>query len=88
LQPAKAKRLPNGFRLVGVDLAANSTEEWRRGLGDTMSGSSLKAAGEFQADHIDQTAWRWLVDRMSYLRGDLNDAGMYRRLGENLVGDG
>ena len=31
-----AKRLSNGFQLVGVDLAAKTAEEWRKGLTDTM----------------------------------------------------
>ena len=31
---ATAKRLPDGFRLVGVDLAAKSTQEWRQALTD------------------------------------------------------
>ena len=44
-----------------------------------------KGGGEFEADHIDQTAWRWLTSRMSYVQGDLNDPGAYRRLGEHLA---
>jgi glucose-6-phosphate 1-dehydrogenase len=79
-----AKRLPNGFQLVGVDLAAKTAEEWRQDLTDAMKGF-VASGGEFQADHIDQTAWRWLTDRMSYLQGDLNDPGTYRRLGEHLA---
>src|ERR1700731_1122962 len=80
-----AKRLPNQFQLVGVDLAAKTTEEWRNGLTEMME-EFVAHGGEFQVDHIDQTAWRWLTDRMSYLRGDLDDPGMYRRLGEHLAG--
>src|SRR5206468_3188011 len=40
---------------------------------------------EFQSDHIDQTAWRWLSDRMSYLQGDLNDPGTFRSLAKHLA---
>ena len=80
----KAKRLSNGFQLVGVDLAAKTAEEWRKGLTDTMQ-QFVAHDGEFQVDHIDQTAWGWLTDRMSYLQGDL-DPGTYRRLGEHLAG--
>jgi glucose-6-phosphate 1-dehydrogenase len=80
-----AKRLANGFQLVGVDLAAKTAEEWRKGLTDTMQEFAAHD-GEFRVDHIDQTAWRWLTDRMSYLQGDLNYPGTYRRLGEHLAG--
>ena len=82
----EAKRLPEGFQLVGVDLASKSTEDWRQGLTDMMNEFVGKPDGEFQADHIDQTVWGWLTGRMSYLQGDLNDPAMYRRLGEHLSG--
>src|SRR4030095_15000309 len=67
-----AKCLSEGFQLVGVDLAAKTTEEWRQSLIDMMN-ESIAQGGEFHADQVDQTAWRWLADRMSYLQGDLSD---------------
>ena len=42
-----------------------------------MNDFVTKGGGEFEADHIDQTTWRWLTGRMSYLQGDLNDPGAY-----------
>jgi glucose-6-phosphate 1-dehydrogenase len=80
-----AKRLSNRFRLVGVDLAVKTAEQWRKGLTDMME-EFVAHGGEFQADHIDRTAWQWLTDRMTYLQGDLDDPEMYRRLGEHLAG--
>src|SRR5260370_41162478 len=80
------KQLPEGFRLVGVDLVDMTQEDWREGLTNMMNEFVAQGGGEFQADHIAQTAWRWLTDRMSYLQGDLNDPGSYRRLGEHLTG--
>ncbi len=79
------KRLPDEFQLVGVDLAAKSTEDWRQGLTEMMQEFVTKGGGEFEADHIEEASWRWLTGRMSYLQGDLNDPGMYRRLGEHLA---
>jgi glucose-6-phosphate 1-dehydrogenase len=79
-----AKRLPDGFRLVGVDLAAKTVEEWRKDLTDTMQ-EFVGKDGEFQIDRLDQAAWRWLAERMSYLQGDLNDPGTYDRIGEHLA---
>ena len=82
---ATAKLLPKEFRLIGVDLADKTAKDWREGLTDTMNEFVAQGGGEFEADHIDQVAWRWLTDRMSYLQGDLNDPGIYRRLGEHLA---
>jgi glucose-6-phosphate 1-dehydrogenase len=80
-----ARRLHEKFQLVGVDLAAKSTEDWQQGLTEMMQAFVTSRGGEFDPDHIDQTAWRWLTDRMSYLQGNLNDPEMYRRLGQHLA---
>jgi glucose-6-phosphate 1-dehydrogenase len=79
-----ARRLPEGFRIVGVDRAANTAEQWSKGLTDTMN-ELITQDGEFQADHIDQTAWRWLTDRMTYLQGDLTDPVTFSRIREHLA---
>src|SRR6266850_3049673 len=81
----KAGRLPNEFQLVGVDLASKTAEEWRTGLTNTMQ-EFVGADGEFAVDHIDQTAWQWLTERMSYLQGDLNNPQTYRSLDAHLAG--
>lgn len=80
-----AKRLPEGFRIVGVDRAANTSESWAKELTDTMH-ELIRGDGEFQADHIDDASWRWLTDRMTYLQGDLTDAAAYSRISEHLAG--
>ncbi len=80
-----AGRLPNEFQLIGLDLAPKTAEEWRTGLTHTMQ-EFVGADGEFAVDHIDQTAWHWLTERMSYLQGDLNDPQAYRSLDAHLAG--
>ena len=82
---AGAKRLPQGFRLIGVDLAAKTAEQWCQGLRDMMESFVARGGGEFEADHIDPAAWRWLSERMSYVQGDLTDPRSYRRLAEHLA---
>jgi glucose-6-phosphate 1-dehydrogenase len=79
------KQVPAAFRLVGLDLADKTSEEWRQELTDAVTSLAARD-GEFQADHIDQAAWRWLTDRMSYLRGDLGNPGTYVQLRDHLVG--
>ncbi len=81
-----AKCLPEGFRLVGVDRVSKTAEEWRSDLTEMMNQFVSQGGSEFQVDHIDQTAWRWLTDRMTYLQGDLTDPAAFRRLGEHLAG--
>ena len=79
-----ARRLPNEFRIVGVDLAPKTTEEWRTGLTDTMQ-DFVGSDAEFAVDHINQEAWQWLTGRMSYLQGDLTQPEMYRQLDAHLA---
>jgi glucose-6-phosphate 1-dehydrogenase len=79
-----AKRLSKHFQLIGVDHAVLTTEEWRQSLTTMMTGFVRTGGGEFEADHIDQAAWRWLTSRMSYLQGDFTDPDCYRRLGAHL----
>ena len=80
-----AKRLADGFRLVGVGRVAETVEEWRNSL-IAMMKELTAHDGEFHEDHLDQAAWRWLADRMSYLQGDLSDEQTHRRLRKHLAG--
>jgi len=80
-----ARRLPDGFRLVGVDLAEQTVEQWCKALTDMMQ-QFVGKDGEFQIRGLDRDAWRWLAERMSYVQGDLNDPATYARLGEHLTG--
>ncbi|HEY7204388.1 MAG TPA: glucose-6-phosphate dehydrogenase [Methylomirabilota bacterium] len=79
----RAGRLPGDFRLVGLDLAAQTVADWRHRLTERMK-SFVGREGEFHVDHVDQEAWQWLLDRMSYLPGDLNAPETYHRLREHL----
>jgi glucose-6-phosphate 1-dehydrogenase len=79
-----AKRLSSGFQLIAIDHNARTVEQWRDGLVDTMK-ESAACDGEFQVDHINQTAWQWLAERMTYLQGDFTDPRTYSRLREHLA---
>jgi glucose-6-phosphate 1-dehydrogenase len=78
-----SKLLPESFTLIGVDIADLTTDQWRENL-DTMMRSFLAGGAEFKADSIDRSAWDWLLDKMSYLRGDFADDATFKKLGELL----
>lgn len=81
-----AKRLPEGFQLVGVDRGNRTVEDWRKSLTEMMNEFVASHDGEFQADSIDQHAWRWLTDRMTYMQGDFTQPDTFSRLREHLAG--
>jgi glucose-6-phosphate 1-dehydrogenase len=74
------KVLPEHFALIGVARAEGTTESWRDQLYDTLKGFVGNATTEFDVDHIDETAWKRLADKMVYVRGDLNKPELYDKL--------
>jgi glucose-6-phosphate 1-dehydrogenase len=81
----RAQQLPAQFQLIGVATTAQTTADWRGNLTQMMQEFVAHGGGEFSADRLDQTAWRWLTERMTYLAGDLNDAETYRKVGAQLA---
>ncbi|MDE2286309.1 MAG: glucose-6-phosphate dehydrogenase [Hyphomicrobiales bacterium] len=82
---AQAGQLSGQFRLVGVDHNTGSAEKWREKLAAAMHDFVVQG-GESNVNAVDQSAWRWLSERMSYLQGDVNDPGTYTRLRDHLAG--
>ena len=81
----QAGQLSQHFQLVGFDHNARSIEQWRKELTGAME-DFVGQGGEFHVDAIDQSAWSWLTGRMSYVQGDINDAGAYTQLRDHLAG--
>ena len=80
---AVANRLSNNFRLVGVDLVEKTTDEWRQGLDEALK-EFVQRDGELEINQNDDEAKKWLMARMSYVQGDLNDLQAYMRLKKHL----
>src|SRR4029079_14729845 len=73
----RAQQLPAQFQLIGVATTAQTTADWRGNLAQMLREFVAHGGGEFSADGLDQAAWSWLTERMTYLAGDLNDAETY-----------
>src|SRR6185312_4804277 len=81
---SRTKVLPEEFALIGVDLAQATAESWRDHLYETLKSFVGNATAEFDLDRIDEAAWQRLAEKMSYVQGDLNDSGLYGKLGRHL----
>ena len=77
---SRTKVLPEKFALIGVDLAAGTAESWSDHLHDMLKSFVGNAAAEFDIDHIDEAAWQRLVEKMSYVQGDLTKPELYARI--------
>ena len=80
----RAGRLAPEFQIVGVATTPLTTADWKQSLTEMMNEFVGQRGGEFETDRLDTTAWRWLTERMTYLKGDVNDAEVFRRLGRIL----
>jgi glucose-6-phosphate 1-dehydrogenase len=78
---ACARLLPEQFAVTGVDLAEISSEKWHENLLE-MTKKFVEAGGH--AGDFNPDVWKWLVSRMFYLRGDLNDQSSYQKLSDHL----
>ena len=72
--------VPAHFAIVGVDLVDQDTAHWCNSLKEMLQSFIGDAASESHIDQLDERVWQRLADAMSYLRGDLNDPGLYDRL--------
>ena len=76
--------LPENFELIGVDLAGLDAGKWRDSLHEMMQSFVGKAASESRIDKIDEATWKRLTGRLSYIKGDFGDDGLYNELKRRL----
>jgi len=78
--------LPETFELIGVDLADLDADKWRDSLHEMMQSFVGKAASESRIDTVDADTWKRLTGRISYIKADFDDAGLYEKLKRHLDG--
>jgi glucose-6-phosphate 1-dehydrogenase len=74
--------LPEGFAIVGFDLADDNEDAWKKTLGEMVE-QFVKATDANAA--LNQDKWKWLADRMFYVQGDLNNPDSYQKLKAKLA---
>ncbi|MGH9619500.1 MAG: glucose-6-phosphate dehydrogenase [Bryobacteraceae bacterium] len=79
---ASAQLLPEQFAILGVDIADLDDDSWRSKLNEKIDDFVGAAGGEAQ---LNENAWNWLKQRMTYLRGDLNDNTTYENVKSKLA---
>jgi glucose-6-phosphate 1-dehydrogenase len=72
----RANLLPEDFAIIGISRTAESDEQFRSRLAQSLR--------ELSADAIDDADWNWLAQRMHYMAGSFDDPATYRRLKELL----
>jgi glucose-6-phosphate 1-dehydrogenase len=81
---ATTRLLPEYFELIGVDLADLDADKWRDSLHKMMESFIGQTASEDQIKKVDEDTWKRLTGHMTYIKGDLNDDGLYEKLKQHL----
>jgi glucose-6-phosphate 1-dehydrogenase len=81
---ATTRLLPEHFELIGVDLADLDADKWRDSLHKMMESFIGRTASEDQIKKVDEDTWKRLTGHMTYIKGDLNDDGLYQKLKQHL----
>ena len=76
----REKLLPDDFSVIGIARADKDDETFRNGFDASMH--------KFSTDSQNGAGWKWLRDRMFYVKGDFQDETTYRTLNERLTKSG
>jgi glucose-6-phosphate 1-dehydrogenase len=82
---ARARRLAEGFAVIGVDRTAWSEEDFRASLAEGVRSFVSDTAGTGAvAETFDPDTWDLIAARMTHLDGDATDPAIYDQLKEKL----
>ena len=76
--------LPEHFELIGVDMADLDAGKWTDSLHKMLESFVGQTASESRIDKIDEGTWKRVTGHVTYIRGDLNDVGLYDRLKQHI----
>ena len=84
---AAARLLDPALRIIGLDHVANTDEDWRQALTETMESFTKDKTAEFHTDAIDQASWSWIRERLTYMQGDFAQPETYDALAGRISGN-
>ena len=74
--------LPEGFAIVGFDMADASDEAWKKSLAEMVD--QFVRADDAKGT-VNPEKWKWLTERMFFVQGDLNNPDSYQKLKAKLA---
>jgi glucose-6-phosphate 1-dehydrogenase len=80
--------LDDGLSIIGVDHGESDDERIREALGGFLREQAASKGSEMGKGAIDEDAWSWLAQRISYHRAEFDDAKAYAFLGERIAAAG
>ena len=84
---ATDKLLDDGCKIIGVDRVASDVAGWRGELTAAMQDFTHDKTAEFYVEHIDETSWGWVTQRLDYVQADFTKPEDMARLREHVSGN-
>jgi glucose-6-phosphate 1-dehydrogenase len=81
---ARARRLSDGFAVIGIDRTAWSEEDFRSSLAEGVRSFVSDTGGSGAAEEFDPDTWELIASRMSHLDGDATSPDIYDQLKKHL----
>jgi glucose-6-phosphate 1-dehydrogenase len=79
--------LDDAFKVVGVDRVPSDDAQWRDELTKTMQEFTHDKTAEFYVEHVDEKAWGWVTQRLSYVQADFTKPEDMKKLGDHVKGN-
>jgi glucose-6-phosphate 1-dehydrogenase len=79
--------LDDKFKIVGVDRLESDADKWRGELTEAMQEFTHDPTAEFYVEHVDEKAWGWVTQRLSYVTADFTKPEDVEKLKEHCTGN-
>ena len=83
---AADRLLDEGTKIIGVNHGERETKAWSDDLHAALRKFAADKASTFHAGKLDDEAWDWVAQRLTYMAGDFEDDSTYERLAQQLNG--
>ena len=77
---SRTEVLPENFAFIGVDHGEGTADSLRNHLYGMLESFIGNAAAEFDVGKIDETAWKRLATKISYVQGDFTQPDLYEKI--------
>jgi glucose-6-phosphate 1-dehydrogenase len=77
---SRTEVLPENFAFIGVDHGEGTADSLRNHLYGMLESFIGNAAAEFDVGKIDETAWKRLATKITYVQGDFTQPDLYEKI--------
>jgi glucose-6-phosphate 1-dehydrogenase len=80
--------LDDKMKIIGVNHGELETSAWRDQLTESLKQFAADKAGAFHTSQLDERAWNWVADRLTYVAGEFETDDVFNKLKQTLGDSG